>query len=459
MGGDQGAFAMIRRFILFSILFFSSSSFSAAPIPSYKVLYTTYRTASEACSAMASNRSGNGVQVSGSVKSEDENTFYCSLTSTYFDGGTSTSYGAGDVYWTCLATGQRVSKTSVCPDPKCSGSKEKAVDAYGGANTLITFAYDRSKDPMASAFRGQACDKNGCFVEQVSGGGGSNNEGTKYGLYGKWQMRGACDANDVSKVPRQYEAYQQKSADKTKDPVACASKGGSWGQVNGVDTCVPNNGSGNNTSSKTDTKKTTTNNADGTSTKVDVKTSTTCAVGTCTTTTTTTTQNYDSSGNAVGTPQTSSVSTVVPDQGGGAATGGGPAKGDKGSGSGSAPTSTSSAPASPSSAPAASQSGAAMPADSTGKDFYSKKDAKLSDKWDAFSQGMQDSPFISAAKSFFTLGGIAGTCPQWTYSVAFLKTSITFDAFCQPQIQAAMSLVGPVLMALAAWAAFKIAVM
>lgn len=91
--------------------------------------------------------------------------------------------------------------------------------------------------------------------------------------------------------------------------------------------------------------------------------------------------------------------------------------------------------------------------------LYKGKGGKMSDKWDAFAAAVGSAPIINSGRAFFTLGGISGSCPRWTYYVAPLKTSITFDVWCMSEVAAALALVGPVLMAFAAWSAFKIAVL
>jgi hypothetical protein len=88
--------------------------------------------------------------------------------------------------------------------------------------------------------------------------------------------------------------------DKNSDPVQCAASGGTFGQVNGVNTCVANAQTTNAASEVT--KTTVTTNADNSKVVATETTKTTCKDGLCSSTTTTSSQNYDNQGLPVGTP-------------------------------------------------------------------------------------------------------------------------------------------------------------
>lgn len=427
MGGDQGAFAMIR--ILFAILF------AVLSVPSFAYYAPDVNPVPAGawdCQAFPPN---------GPNK---DKVFNCKI-------GNPWNWQKFGPFYKCPA--EHPSWTSdgyQCMDPpKCGASYgDKVPDLPNAYYKYATTAAGAQVTPEQIKPLSSACH-NGCIVGMGFGPDGiekSKNavdffyarNGNNYDRYAKGQYYNSgqtCVAGSDAPAPNSLPA-----------PDKCGDNQSS-GYINGKFSCVDKN-SGTPVNipkpgvATTATKTTT--NADGSTTKTETSvsasgittvTTTTCTGGDCVSSTTV------SDGFGVGSP----VSTVLGD-------GSSPSSGQSGPSSG---------PSSGQSSPSSGQSGPAdaLPDAPGGKDLYAKKDAKLSDKWDAFSQGLQDSAFISAAKSFFTLGGIAGTCPQWTYSVPFLKTSISFDAFCQPQIQSAMSLVGPVLMALAAWAAFKIAVM
>lgn len=90
-------------------------------------------------------------------------------------------------------------------------------------------------------------------------------------------------------------------------------------------------------------------------------------------------------------------------------------------------------------------------------DLYTAKDKTLSSVLSAASNQFSTSPFGQAAGSFFAVSN-AGSCPTWSASVSYLKTTLTIDQFCTPFATQALYVLKMALLLAASFFAFRVAV-
>jgi len=333
----------------------------------------------------------------------------------------------------CIAPKVLHPVTKACIDP-CEAGK---VDSAG----YIELGTNAQTQPQVGG-----CGKTGCYVVLTSSSDRYyvvRNGQKVYFAKGTYTQAGGpdniafCKAGDAS-----------VAADKTAADVNAAPTCGTGkvpGTVNGQTVCVdPGTGTATKptdstppTTSTSTTTRSTQANADGSTSVTETKTD---ADGTVTTTVTvirngnveSSTTTTSKPGGSSGTPGTGSST---------------PSSGQSGA--------VDTCAANPNSVMCQNAGGPAT----SGAGLYTKKDSKLSDRWDSFAVSAQQAPIINSAKAFFTLGGISGACPRWTYHIDYLDTTVDMNYWCMPEVQSAMSLVGPILMVIAAWAAFKFGVL
>lgn len=207
--------------------------------------------------------------------------------------------------------------------------------------------------------------------------------------------------------------------------------------MNGVTRCVP---------AEPDkgiegVKESSTTDADGT--KRDVKETTKCEGDNCTTTTTTTTT---TAGGATSTSTTSSTSSMADTC---KANPTNPicqrTQGGRGAG-----VSQSTCQENPS-AQGCGGEGASI------GDLYAKKDKTVQQVLNKAKDDLRASPLGTSVGGFFTVG-VGGSCPTVSGNIPWLNATFTFDAFCTPLAAQMFAVLRGVLLMLAAWMAFRVAI-
>lgn len=198
----------------------------------------------------------------------------------------------------------RIWNGTTCESP----CEAKAGNSYGTANSWAVLDADRVPSG-APTFCADACQVTGGKVEceSVSAGGTTSDYvslGVSCAVQGPFTYTGQ-GCGPVGSMPLLVGVDDTQKpwwslGDDMKD---CSARGGYWGQVGGLDTCLrpqPGETFDKETSTGNETTGTSETAADGTTTEKTTSTTTECKDGKCTTTTTTTTVIKDSTGQQVG---------------------------------------------------------------------------------------------------------------------------------------------------------------
>lgn len=89
--------------------------------------------------------------------------------------------------------------------------------------------------------------------------------------------------------------------------------------------------------------------------------------------------------------------------------------------------------------------------------LYSAKDKTMSGVLTGHTNAIKSSAFGSAVGGFFSVSG-GGSCPTFSQSLAYFKTTITLDQFCSPFATTALALFKAALLLVASFFAFRVAV-
>lgn len=93
-------------------------------------------------------------------------------------------------------------------------------------------------------------------------------------------------------------------------------------------------------------------------------------------------------------------------------------------------------------------------------DLYEKKDRTMKDALEDFSAAVSDSPVMVAARNWFSIGGMPASCGGLSVTVPYLDTTISADSiFCGEYGALIMQIAGAVVLAAAAYAGFRIAIL
>ena len=90
-------------------------------------------------------------------------------------------------------------------------------------------------------------------------------------------------------------------------------------------------------------------------------------------------------------------------------------------------------------------------------DLYAKKDRTIAQVMKKASDDLKAAPLGSAVGGFFTVGS-GGSCPSPSGVVPFLNKAVTFDMFCTSFAAQMFLIVRMVLLMLATWMAFRVAI-
>lgn len=147
--------------------------------------------------------------------------------------------------------------------------------------TSVVDLLNRSKIPLVGTGKPSLT---ACYQGVVVKGSGAAG-GVKAGAATTFEIYGPFTSDNTPCDPATFNGGNAKEPDQaaTPTPASCASSGGYWGSVNGVDVCVPAKTNGTNVKADGVTESTqTTNNPDGSTTKTTKTTS--CTDGKCSTT-------------------------------------------------------------------------------------------------------------------------------------------------------------------------------
>ncbi len=97
---------------------------------------------------------------------------------------------------------------------------------------------------------------------------------------------------------------------------------------------------------------------------------------------------------------------------------------------------------------------------SIGDRFYESRNLKFSDVWSRFISRVQSARIVTAGSSFFSSSGLGGgSCPTWEIPSTAFFSAIPITLQCSSEITGALSMAGWMVLAAAAWVAFRIALL
>jgi len=95
-----------------------------------------------------------------------------------------------------------------------------------------------------------------------------------------------------------------------------------------------------------------------------------------------------------------------------------------------------------------------------GDAFYKKKeDRSFQQVWSAFIQRVQQANIVTAGSRFFTVSIGGGSCPNWEIPATFISSAIPITLQCSSQVTTALRIAGYMVLIIAAWVAFRIALL
>lgn len=318
----------------------------------------------------------------------------------------------------CSCIGGYVEKDGQCKQnlPQCTPGGTVAGPGYFEMGPSAA-----SGPPMAVCI-------NGCLAmfDGIAPAGSSlkGNVKTYYAKGSYYAWGSSCTAS--STVPSSASSSAAVPAD------TCAA-GQAMGTVNGNRVCVDQAGgspvpptSGNQASSESTT--TTTQNADGTTTTT-TTTTTTSAGGGRTTTTSSTTNGTDANGKPTSTTTTSTTGAQADQE----AERGKCEKNSSEAGCGGAPK------------------------DISGGGLYVPKEATVKGILEGARDTLMASPVGSAVTGFFSVSG-GGSCPTSSGTIPWINATVSIDAFCSSFAAVAFLVIRSVLLVIAGWMAFRVAI-
>jgi len=95
-----------------------------------------------------------------------------------------------------------------------------------------------------------------------------------------------------------------------------------------------------------------------------------------------------------------------------------------------------------------------------GDAFYKKKeDRSFQQVWSAFIQRVQQANIVTAGSRFFTVSIGGGSCPNWVIPSTFISSAIPITLQCSSEVTTALRVAGYMVLIIAAWVAFRIALL
>ena len=92
-------------------------------------------------------------------------------------------------------------------------------------------------------------------------------------------------------------------------------------------------------------------------------------------------------------------------------------------------------------------------------DLYEPTGRSLSSVWTDFSVRASQAPIVTAGSSFLSLSYYSANCPTWTFPATAFSDSFVFDYLCSASVTAGFKLAGIIVLLIAVWVAFKIAIL
>lgn len=89
--------------------------------------------------------------------------------------------------------------------------------------------------------------------------------------------------------------------------------------------------------------------------------------------------------------------------------------------------------------------------------LYTKGTKTLTSVWNSFKASLASTAIVTFATGFFNVS-VGGSCPTWSDSLPMGLPDFTVDQLCSPMADNMFLVVHGVLLVVAAWAAFKIAI-
>lgn len=89
--------------------------------------------------------------------------------------------------------------------------------------------------------------------------------------------------------------------------------------------------------------------------------------------------------------------------------------------------------------------------------LYTKGTKTLTSVWNSFKASLASTAIVTFATGFFSVN-VSGSCPTWSTSLGMGLPNLVIDHLCTPMADNMFAVVRGVLLVLAAWAAFRIAI-
>lgn len=441
------------------LLFLMGASLAHAEIPTRGIAYSavnlatgggpavTDTTLSGVCVKQAASwGTRNGFTLTNTGHSPDGSNGFCYATARSIETGAESPYNSGE--WARTAIGCPANSVPAGSACQCAQGYEEDsthTQCVPGQSELEQFCQGHAASKNAFKMTGSApiaqpMPETSCYLPEPPFEGPDAKRGcvanmresvavpSEDGTTKNWSATGVFSGATCSTEPADPEEPPAKD-----DPCP----GGFQGTVNGEQRCVPAEPDkgieGVKESSSTD--------AEGT--KRDVKETTKCEGGKCTTTTTTTTTTASGSTSTSTTTQTSTLAEkCVKD----------PAnelckktQGGTGKGVGQLNCQQNA------SAEGCGGEGAGI------GDLYQKKEKTVEQVLTKAANDLKQSPLGSSVSGFFNVSG-GGSCPTASGVIPFLDKTITIDVWCSQFAAAILAIVRGVVLMLAAWMAFRIAI-
>ena len=99
------------------------------------------------------------------------------------------------------------------------------------------------------------------------------------------------------------------------------------------------------------------------------------------------------------------------------------------------------------------------PAGLDGFDLYQSREKRFSDVWSSFTGTIQSAPIALAGSNFFRLSSLSGACQTYSATVPFIDAQVSIDAQCSSEVADGLRIAGIIVLIIAAWVAFRIALL
>lgn len=90
--------------------------------------------------------------------------------------------------------------------------------------------------------------------------------------------------------------------------------------------------------------------------------------------------------------------------------------------------------------------------------LYEGHDKTVASVYAAFRSRISAAPIVSAVDGYFSAPSGGGSCPVWTVPANQYLPAFTFDFFCSPALQSIINMAGYLILLVAAYKAFHIAI-